>query len=158
MDWSNLSRLAPEVGVLAIVGYFAIRGIGIFKDIVDKIDAEHHDALGKLSKSMDRVAASQDRVAAVTTLNTKAIKAADQYLRERNGRDGEIHGEQIKTLRQQSENMRIMNENFAIMSTDSKNTSKKLVDFMETLSSKVGTQTVKEQTVKHQTIETKENG
>ena len=91
MDWTSISRLIPEVGVLVVVGYFALRGISIFKEIVDKIDKEHSDALSKLSKSIDKSTKA-------TLENTKATKSADIYLRERNGRDGEIHAAQIKTI------------------------------------------------------------
>lgn len=35
-----------------------------------------------------------------TSANTKATKAADTYLRERNGRDNEVHKEVIKSIKE----------------------------------------------------------
>lgn len=135
MDWGSLSRLIPEVAILIVVGYFALKGVSIFREIVDKIDSEHHNALKKLSKSID--------------LNTKATKSADEYLRERNGRDNEMHSLNIKAMQN-------LNKNFAIMSEDMKGANKRLVDYIDQINARVGKQTIDQQTVKHQTVEEKE--
>lgn len=91
---------------------------------------------------------------AQTASNEKVASALDSfetYLKDRNGRDAEIHKEQIDAMRK-------LNDSFAIMSEDTKGSSQRLVDYMAEIRSKVDKQTVKEQTVKHQTIEAKEDG
>lgn len=85
MDWEGLSRLVPEVGILVVVGYFSLKALGIFRDIVKEMEERNAKNTTKLVKSIDR--------------NTKVTELADKYLRERNGRDAEVHKENIKAIK-----------------------------------------------------------
>lgn len=86
MDWGSLSRLAPEAIILIIVGYFAVKALKIFQAIVDKIDTQHHDALSKLSESIDRNTASNRQLIAASKEQTKASKEVKLFMQNLNGR------------------------------------------------------------------------
>jgi hypothetical protein len=84
MDWDAISRLIPEVGVLAIVGWFTLKGIMLFKNIVDDLEKRNSDN-------------NKDFIEAINNLSV-VVKSSDTYLRDRNGRDSEMHKENIKAI------------------------------------------------------------
>lgn len=96
MDWSSVSRLVPEVGVLVVAGYFALKGISIFKDIVDRIDKQHHDALSKLSSSIDKNTSSNDALIKASREQTKASKDVHEFMKNLNGKLTTITNQTIK--------------------------------------------------------------
>lgn len=96
MDWQSLSRLGPEIAVLIVVGYFALKGISIFKDIVDKIDEQHRDALSKLSKSIDKNTKSNDALIKASREQTKASKDVHDFMKNLNGKLTHITNQTIR--------------------------------------------------------------
>lgn len=77
-DWLD-PRLLPEVAVLAVVGYYGLKALSIFKDIVDKMDKEHQASLHELSKAIEKN----------TESNRELIKASKQqhnFLKNMNGK------------------------------------------------------------------------
>ena len=85
-DWGDLSRLLPEVSILVVVGYFSLKCLNIFRAILTEMDERNGKNYKKLITAIDR--------------NTKATTNADKYLRDRNGRDAELHRENIKAIKQ----------------------------------------------------------
>lgn len=86
MDWSSISRLIPELGVLIVVGYFAFKGIAIFRDIIDKIDQSHHDALTKLSDSIDKNTNSNTELIKSSKEQTAASREVTKFMKNLNGK------------------------------------------------------------------------
>ena len=86
MDWSSVSRLIPELGVLVVVGYFAFKGIGIFRDIIDKIDQNHHDALAKLADSIDKNTSSNKELIKSSKEQTAASREVTIFMKNLNGK------------------------------------------------------------------------
>jgi len=80
-----------------------------------------------------------DRLVTATELNTQATRSADEYLRQRNGRDNEFHNEVIQKL------TKISTEITQTAATTAK-----------VLAKNSTTQEVREQTVEHQIIQNKE--
>jgi hypothetical protein len=85
IDWTVLQRLLPEVSILIVVGYFSLKCLTIFRSILTDIDERNGKNYKKLITAINH--------------NTKATQSADIYLRERNGRDSEIHKELIKEMK-----------------------------------------------------------
>jgi hypothetical protein len=79
MDVSSLERLAPEIAILIVVLFFVYRGMLIFKEIVEKIDVEHHNALKQLSDAIDKNTTSTDKLTELTGENL-------QFMRRLNGK------------------------------------------------------------------------
>lgn len=79
MDLPSLARFAPEAAVLAIAGYFAVRCLVIFKDIVDNINSEQKTSLDKLSKAIDKNTKSNEEL-------MKASKQQHQFMVNLNGK------------------------------------------------------------------------
>jgi len=53
---------------------------------------------GKLVPTMEQQTKVTNKLIAATANNTRATKSADEYLRERNGRDKESHAETLKAI------------------------------------------------------------
>lgn len=79
MDIPELSRFAPEAAVLAIAGYFALRCLVIFRDIVDKMSNEQKQSLHELSKAIEKNTESNKEL-------MKASKEQHQFMKNLNGK------------------------------------------------------------------------
>ncbi len=86
MDWDSLSRLIPEAVILIVAGYFTLKGISIFQSIVNKIDEQHHDALSKLSQSIDRNTESNNNLVRVGREQKKASQEVLIFMKNLNGK------------------------------------------------------------------------
>lgn len=86
MDWSSLSRLIPEAIILIVAGYFTLKGISIFKSIVDKIDEQHHNALMNLSRSIEKSVKSNAELVKASKEQTKASREVLAFMQNLNGK------------------------------------------------------------------------
>lgn len=153
MDWSSVSRLIPEVGVLAVVGYFALKGIEIFREIVKQVDEEHHEALIILAKSIDKN----------TEVGENQIELSQglmEYIVGHNGRATEqfkATTEQNKStahmMNKTSEHLEKLGTAFYSSQHQRALDTKSILDAVSALDNR----TIKEQTVEHQTIEKQDN-
>lgn len=78
MDWID-PRLLPEAAVLSIAGYFALRCLQIFRDIVNKMSEEQKDSLHELSNAIHKNTESNKEL-------MKASKEQHQFMKNLNGR------------------------------------------------------------------------
>lgn len=78
MDWID-PRLLPEAAVLSIAGYFALRCLQIFKQIVDKMSNEQRESLHELSKAIEKNTESNEAL-------MKASKEQHAFMRNLNGK------------------------------------------------------------------------
>lgn len=99
MDWSSLSRLIPEAIILIVAGYFTLKGISIFKAIVDKIDEQHHSALSKLSESIDKNTESNNVLIKVGREQKKASTEVLTFMKNLNGK---LSKATIKTMQEKA--------------------------------------------------------
>lgn len=118
----DLAQFGASGAVVVVVIVFLkfLREEGKNRDKTYELVSEE---LSKLSNSTDK--------------NTQATKSADEYLRERNGRDNEHHGAVLTAI----------NEIPKTMKKIANAQSKAIINAVS-----VNEQSVKEQTVKHQTI------
>lgn len=89
MDWID-PRLLPEAAVLTIAGYFSLRCLQIFKQIVDKMSSEQKESLKELSKAIKKnttvtnelIKTSKEHNTFMKSLNGKLTKATRQTIEE----------------------------------------------------------------------------
>lgn len=89
----------------------------------------------QMKESLDANTKSNNLVAKESKLTRSAVKSSDKYLRERNGRDSEIHTELIASINKLPHTMQKIADNSV---------------------QKLSKQTVKEQLVTHQTVESQD--
>lgn len=78
MDWID-PRLLPEAAVLSIAGYFALRCLQIFRDIVNKMSDEQKTSLHELSKAIEKNTESNQQL-------VKAARQQHDFLKNMNGK------------------------------------------------------------------------
>lgn len=78
MDWID-PRLLPEAAVLSIAGYFALRCLQIFRDIVNKMSNEQKESLHELSKAIEKNTESNKQL-------VKASKEQHTFMKNLNGK------------------------------------------------------------------------
>lgn len=78
MDWID-PRLLPEAAVLTIAGYFALKCLIIFRDIVNKMSNEQKESLHELSRAIQKNTASNEEL-------MKASKEQHQFMKNLNGK------------------------------------------------------------------------
>lgn len=78
MDWID-PRLLPEAAVLSIAGYFAVRCLQIFRDIVNKMSEEQKQSLHELAKAIEKNTESNQAL-------IKASKQQHDFLKNMNGK------------------------------------------------------------------------
>lgn len=96
MDWGALSRLYPEAAILIIAGVLGLKALLIFKSIVEKIDQQHHDALDKLTASINKNTKSNQELIRASREQTAASKEVHLFMQKLNGRLPRITKEAIK--------------------------------------------------------------
>ena len=95
MDWLDPSRFIPEVGVLTVVGFFSLKAINIFKDIVNTMERKNQKSFNKLSKAIDRntesnkelLMASKEQHDFMKNLNGRLVRATKNTIKERKSED-----------------------------------------------------------------------
>lgn len=89
MDWVD-PRLLPEAAVLSIAGYFALRCLQIFRDIVNKMSEEQKTSLHELSKAIAKnteatselIKSSKEHNKFMVNLNGKLENAVQRTAKE----------------------------------------------------------------------------
>lgn len=97
------------------------------------------------TRASEEVKSASLKQAASNEATTKALNSFETYLRERNGRDNEMHSEQIEAMRQ-------LNHGFKAFTQSATDRQEGILAEIRT----IGAQHVKEQTVEHQTVEKSE--
>lgn len=82
-QWASLSRFAPEVALVGVIGVFSIKALKLFVEYIEKRDVEQQKVLNKLSKSVDKnTKATEHLNTFMEGLNGKLVKSVKETIRE----------------------------------------------------------------------------
>ncbi len=129
---------------IAAIGLAATMGGGVIwlaKFFANRLSKD----LQAHTKASEEVKQASLKQAESNVANTKALNSFEIYLRERNGRDNEMHAEQIQTMRE-------MVTGFKSFTGAAQTRQDGILAEIRS----IGAQHVKEQTVEHQTVEKSE--
>lgn len=139
----DLSQFGASGAVVVVVLLF----LKFMRNEGDKRDATYE----KVAQALDGVTKSNIGLQSLTKLNTTATKSADEYLRQRNGRDNEFHTEVMMSLKDIPVQAKIQADQVA-------SELKRVGDMTASQLKLVGEQTIKEQVVEHQHVQKSDVG
>lgn len=82
-DWAAIARFAPEIGLVAVIGYFSMKALNLFVRALEKRDKELDKSMVRLSKAIEKnTNTSKELHGFMVNLNGKLTRATKNTMKE----------------------------------------------------------------------------